>query len=280
MISLNVIFISNNKLVKTMENIKKYHFSEKESDITILSESKKAILRAKREFLYHRNVLEKYVQKDKQFLTSFSPVKIKTDLKIIKLMADTSYLCDVGPMATVAGALADLMVGVMKNSEERDFTPVKNALVENGGEIANDSELSMKIALYAGKNELNLNLGFLIEKKDCPIGIGTSSATIGHAISLGEADAVTIFANNATLADGAATRIANLVKGNDIGKSINKGLDAVSDIDGVRGAIISRQDKVGHVGKIPKMIRIEGDKQIILNEKIENLYLGDSDFLK
>ena len=68
MISLNVKFISNNELEKTMEKIKKYHFSEKESDITILSESKHAILRAKKEFLYQRNLLDKYVQKDKRFL--------------------------------------------------------------------------------------------------------------------------------------------------------------------------------------------------------------------
>ena len=33
-----------------MEKIEKFHFSEKESDITIISESKKAILRAKESF--------------------------------------------------------------------------------------------------------------------------------------------------------------------------------------------------------------------------------------
>ncbi|GAG96136.1 unnamed protein product, partial [marine sediment metagenome] len=195
---------------------------EKESDITIISESKKAILRAKDAFFYHREILEEYILMDNEFLKSFSPVKVKTDKNIINLMADVGYLCNVGPMAAIAGALADLMLEKMKSTDNSDFEPAKIALVENGGEIAIDSVETMKIALYAGRNELNLNIGFLIQKKDMPIGIGTSSATVGHAISLGQADAVTIFAENATIADGAATAIANLVKGSDTELSIKK----------------------------------------------------------
>ncbi len=262
--------------------LKKYksHFSEKESDITIISESKKAILRAKKAFFFHRNQLEKYVSKDSIFLKSFSPVKVTSSLKIINLMADSAFLCDVGPMAAVAGALADLMLESMKSKEDDNFIPAKIALVENGGEIAIDSEESMNIALYAGVNQLNLNLGFMIQKKDCPIGIGTSSATIGHAISLGEADAVTIFAQNATLADAAATRIANLVKGIDIEKSIKKGLDAVDDIDGVMGVFISREDKVGQTGKIPQLIKIKGNKSQILKDKIDDYFPGEYELFR
>ncbi|MFX1276537.1 MAG: UPF0280 family protein [Promethearchaeota archaeon] len=257
----------------------KYHFFEKESDITIISESKSAILKAKEEFYHHRRILERYIQKDKRFLTSFSPIKVNSNEKILKLMEKVSYACDVGPMAAVAGALADLMLDVMKMKDDSGLILAKNALVENGGEIAIDSEKSMRIALYAGKNELNLNIGFLIEKKDCPIGIGTSSATVGHAISLGEADAVTIFANNAALADAAATRIANLVKGTDIEKSIKKALDAVEDIENVIGCFISRENKVGQVGKIPKMIKIEGNKSEIIKEK-DALFPGNYEIFK
>ena len=258
----------------------KFHFSEKESDITVISESKIAILRAKEAFYYHRDILEKYVLTDKQFLKSFSPVKVKTDKVIINLMADVGFLCDVGPMATVAGALADLMLEKMKSPDESNFEPSKMALVENGGEIAIDSINPMKVALYAGRNDLNLNIGFLIEKKDMPIGIGTSSATIGHAISLGEADAATIFAENATIADGAATAIANLVKGPDIEKSIKSGLDSVEDIEGVRGAFISRGNKVGQVGKLPQFFKIEGKKDVILKDKLGNLFPGDYEIFR
>lgn len=258
----------------------KFHFSQKESNITIISESKRAILKAKDIFQYHRNILEKYVLKDRCFLTSFSPVKVNTDHAIINLMAESAFLCNVGPMAAVAGALADLMLEVMKNKDDPNFIPAKIALVENGGEIAIDSEESMKIALYAGDNQLNLNIGFLINKENCPIGLGTSSATVGHAISFGEADAVTVFAKSATLSDAGATRIANLVKGVDIEKSIKLGLDAADDINGILGAFISREDKVGITGNIPQMIKIEGEKNKIIKKKVENLFLGDYEVFK
>lgn len=244
----------------------KLHLREKESDITIISESILAINIAKEAFYYHRNVLEKYLYKNKEFLTSFSPVKVESNEKIINLMAEATYLCDVGPMASVAGAIADLMLDVMiKNTI--NFNPAKIALVENGGEIAINSIQPVRIGLYTGFNDLNLNLGFLIENKDCPIGIGSSSAKIGHAFSFGDADIVTIFAENATLADAAATRVANLVKGDDIEKSINKGLDAVHDIVGIRGAIINRENKVGKIGIIPKLVKIEGNKDILIKQK-------------
>ena len=261
----------------------KTHFSEKESDITIISESKTAILKARKIFYLHRGNLEKYVVKNNQFLTSLSPIKVNTEIRVIKLMADAADICDVGPMAAVAGALADLMLEIMKNRDEKedsDFVKAKIALVENGGEIAIDSIKPMNIALYAGNNELNLNLGFLIEKKDCPIGIGTSSATIGHAISFGQADAVTIFAPNAALADAAATKVANSVKGKDIEKSIKKGLDIADDIDGVIGTFISREDKIGQAGKLPKLIKIEGEKRQILREKLDDLFPGDYEIFK
>jgi ApbE superfamily uncharacterized protein (UPF0280 family) len=247
--------------------IYKSHFTEKESDITIISESINAISTAKEEFYIHRRILEKYISTHKEFQTTFSPIEVESKHKIINLMAEGAQICDVGPMATVAGAFADLMLEVMKKGSKTNPTPARIALVENGGEITIDSEKSMKIALYAGENKLHLNIGFLIEKKDCPIGIASSSAKIGHAISLGESDVVTIFAHNATIADGAATKIGNLVKGDDIEQSIQKALDKVDNIEGVLGAFICRNDKIGYSGHIPKMFHITGEKDTILKNK-------------
>lgn len=259
------------------------HFSEKESDISIISDSKRAILKAKESFYFHRRNLERYIAKDKDFLNSFSPIRVKTEFQIINIMAEVTEICDVGPMASVAGTLADLMCNSMKfqNADKKfDFSPCKIALVENGGEISIDSEKPITVALYAGENELNLNIGFLIRKEDCPIGIGTSSATIGHAISLGQADTATIFAKNAALADAAATKIGNLVKGKDVEKSINIGLDAIDDIDGVIGAFISRENKVGKTGKLPKLIKIEGSKYHILKRTKDISFVGVNEIFK
>ncbi|MFW9882340.1 MAG: UPF0280 family protein [Candidatus Thorarchaeota archaeon] len=258
----------------------KTHFFEKESDITIISDSPKAISKAKESFYFHRKNLERYIKIDKKFLYSFSPIKVNTDFEVINIMADVTEVCNVGPMAAVAGALSDLMRVSMKSQNMGESFPCRIALVENGGEISIDSEKPISVALYAGENELNLNLGFLIKKNDCPIGIGTSSATVGHAISLGQADAVTIFAKNAALADAAATKIGNLVKGNDIEKSIKSGLDALDNLNGILGAFISRENKVGQWGKLPQYIKIEGDKYQILKKR-KNLFIpGDIEFFK
>ena len=70
------------------------------------------------------------------------------------------------------------------------------------------------------------------------------------------------------------------MKGNDIEKSIKKALDAIDDIEGINGAFISRENKVGQVGKLPQLIKIEGNKYKILNEKIENILTDDHDFFK
>ncbi len=245
----------------------KYHFLEQESDVTLISESKSAILKAKENLASNRLILEQFIKRNDKFLTSFLPIKIKTEFEIINLMSEASVVCDVGPMAAVAGAFSDLMLQSMNSPEV--------ALVENGGEIAIETKETLKIALFAGFNQLNLNLGFLIQEKDCPLGIGTSSATIGHAISLGQADAVTIFATTATLADGAATRVANEVKGADIEKSIKDALDVAENIEGVKGAFICREDKVGQVGNLPSFFKIEGNKTQILNDKLDTAFLGE-----
>jgi ApbE superfamily uncharacterized protein (UPF0280 family) len=257
----------------------KHHFTEKESDITIISDSKEAIDQAKKAFFRDRAILENYIGKYPLFASSFEPVRIFSSEPIIQIMNQASEMYQVGPMAAVAGAIADLMLSEMK-SKNPDFIPAKTALVENGGEIAIDSETDMRIALYAGENRLNLNIGFLITKKDCPLGIATSSATIGHAVSLGRADAATIFCDNATNADAAATKIANLVKGDDIEQSIKTALDAVDNFPSIRGALICRGNKVGHAGNIPQLFKIEGDKQKILKSKFETALSDDYEIIK
>ena len=255
-----------------------FHFIEKESDVTVISESRKALRFGIESFYKHRKILEKFVFKNEIFLKTLSPIKVKNPPEIIEIMVEYSTICDVGPMAAVAGALADIMVKMMKMREE--LYPLKIAVVENGGEISINSVESIKVGLYAGKNLLGGKLGFLITKNDSPSGIGSSSAKIGHAISFGEADLVTIFAKNATLADAAATRIANIVKGADIEKSIKKGLDLVDDIEGVFGAFISREEKVGQVGKIPKIVKITGDEFTLLKKKLKIFIHSMNSFIK
>ncbi|MHA1578958.1 MAG: UPF0280 family protein [Candidatus Freyarchaeota archaeon] len=135
----------------------------------------------------------------------------------------------------------------------------KVAVVENGGEISANSNTPINVGLLAGDSSLSGKIGFRLKAKDFPIGIGTSSGTVGHAISFGEADAATIIADNAALADAAATAVGNAVQGEDFEKSVQKGLETAETIRGVRGSLIIRGEYAGIVGKLPQLVRIEGE---------------------
>jgi len=168
-------------------------------------------------------------------------------------MAQATKPFNVGPMAAVAGVLADLAVEAMK------AIVVKVAIVENGGEISAVSDEVFTVGLYAGKNILSNRIGFQVDPSECPIGIATSSATVGHALSFGEADAVTVFANNGGIADAAATAICNAVHGKEVKMSVEHGLEFSQKFNNlIRGVIIVRGKYVGSRGKNPQMVEVTG----------------------
>jgi ApbE superfamily uncharacterized protein (UPF0280 family) len=163
-------------------------------------------------------------------------------------MCEASEKAEVGPMAAIAGVLADMAVDAMVKSG------AQVAVVEDGGEASAISNTSIDIGLLAGSNTLSKRIGFRLE--EFPIGIATSSGKFSHAFSFGEADAVTVFAENSGLADAVATSVGNIIKGNDKNKAIKQGLRKGMSIKGVKGVFIIFDDKVGQAGKIPRLINI------------------------
>ena len=224
----------------------------KESNIFFQSESSRAITAGIDAVKLHREKLEKYILLHPKFLYTLKPISVEeNDPHIVKIMAKAGKLVDVGPMAAVAGAIADLAVESMLYSE------ATIAIVENGGEVSASSKEKFVVGLYAGKNAFSRSHGFQIDPSECPIGIATSSATISHAFSFGEADAATIFADTSALADAAATAVCNAVQGKDIETSIQLGLEAAEKLGNlIRGVLIIRGKHVGIVGKLPLLMRI------------------------
>ncbi|NVM04667.1 MAG: UPF0280 family protein, partial [Candidatus Helarchaeota archaeon] len=193
-----------------MKNLYSDHISIKESDIFIKTDLKLAINEAIKSIKKNREILERYIKKYPDFKTSFKPVKVSKDAPLlIRMMALAAEKSEVGPMAAVAGALADLGMDVMRK------IGAKVCVVENGGEISAYSNIQIDVGIYACESILSEKIGFRLKPKDFPIGIGTSSGTVGHAFSFGVADAAIAFADNATLADAAATAIGNEVRGKD-----------------------------------------------------------------
>ena len=163
-------------------------------------------------------------------------------------MAQASNLAHVGPMAAVAGVIADLAVDAMV----REGASV--AVVENGGEAACYSDRLLTISVGAGDNPLSERIGFRVTSFPC--GIATSSGRHSHAFSMGDADSVTIFAVNAGLADAVATYAANQVKGVE-GGEVFAGVETALQIKGVHGALVIRDDRVATGGVLSEIVSVE-----------------------
>jgi hypothetical protein len=236
----------------TTKNLFKEVFQYKETECTIISDNEKAVRTAISSIKNNRKKLEEYIKNYPEFLYSLSPIHVVDGPLVVRLMADAALKVNVGPMAAVAGVLADLAVRDMV----RDDSEV--AIVENGGEISAISNRPIDIALLAGYSPLSGTFGFRL--KDFPVGIATSSGLFSHALSFGEAEAVTIFSTNAGLADAAATAIGNLIKGNNCRRVIERGINRALSIKDVKGVVILYRGMVGKAGVTPQLIKVSIEK--------------------
>lgn len=221
-------------------------FNYKETRCTIMTDRKTAIDAAISSIKYHRNQLDRYIKDNPEFVDSLRPVSVKNGPLIVKLMAEAAKGANVGPMAAVAGALSDLVV------EDMILNGAKIAVVENGGEIYANSNRPINVVLSAGNS--SLSIGFRLE--NFPIGIATSSGLFSHALSFGEAEAVTVFALKARMADAVATAAGNLVKGDDHRKAIERAIIKALSIERVKGVCVMYGGFFGSAGQIPKIIKV------------------------
>jgi uncharacterized protein len=227
----------------------KEHFTYKESQCTIISDSQKAVEAAIESIKHNYLELELYVRANPKFLYTLTPIPAPEKPLVAKLMAEAAQKADVGPMAAVAGAIADLAVEDMKR------VGCEVAVVEDGGEIYAVSDRPVDVAVAAGEEPLSKRFGFRLS--EFPIGVATSSGRFSHALSFGDAEAAIVFCKNATLADAAATAVGNVVKGEDAQVGIQAGISKGLSIEGVEGVMIIYKGQVGTAGKIPQIIKID-----------------------
>lgn len=124
----------------------------------------------------NRQQLESFLIRNRAFLEALSPVDVAEDSpEVVLRMATATKKFGVGPMASVAGALADLCL------EEMLSKGAHFGMVENGGEIAANGFKKLLVSVFAGNSSLSNRIGMQLTSLDLPIGIGTSSATVSHA---------------------------------------------------------------------------------------------------
>ena len=153
-----------------------------------------------------RQVLEGYIASDPFFASTFSPYETDTDEPLILHMAAAASAAGVGPMATVAGAIAAAGIDAMIDAGARF------GVIDNGGDIALVSDRDVRVGVHSGTAPLSDRIAFVVPPHNEPFGICTSSATVGPSISFGIADAVTIFAPDPLLADAWATAVCNQIR--------------------------------------------------------------------
>jgi len=226
-------------LVKT-DDLMKFEVIVKETDLLVRAE--RDLSKETREsVLKYRHQLETYIAANPPFQESLIPL---TDnpyaAEIVREMIRTSQLARVGPMAAVAGAMAEMV--------SRDLLKFsKEVIVENGGDIYLATSRERTIGIYAGNSALSLKIGIVISPEDSPLGVCTSSGTVGPSLSFGKANAVCLLSKSAALADAAATAVGNVVKEK---KDIELGLERAREITGILGALIIVEEKMGVWGNI------------------------------
>lgn len=188
-----------------------------------------------------RASLEQYIESHPVFAVALVPVPVEEDAPaLVKKMADAARLAGVGPMASVAGAIAESVGRELLRS-------CNEVIVENGGDIFLRTTRERLIGVYAGESPLTGRIAFAIRPDETPVGVCTSSASVGPSLSFGNTDAVTVFSPSASLADAAATAIGNRVhSAGDIAAAI----EFAQTIEGVRGVAIVLGDQLGLWGQI------------------------------
>ncbi len=195
-----------------------------------------------------RGEIRSYIEFNQAFLTSLGPVEVKEcSPQIIKEMANAGKIMNVGPMAAIAGAISENVVRHLAQYSEE-------VIVENGGDNFIISREPVTVAIYAGNSPLSMKIGVEIPAQPEGIAVCTSSGTVGHSLSFGRADAVTVLAHSGSLADAAATALCNMVKTK---ADISKALDCVKENPAILGTIIIFDNSIGVMGDMIKLLTFQ-----------------------
>ena len=200
--------------------------------------------------LQYRGYIESYIITFPEFVETLHPWHLKGPVpKIVDDMARAGERARVGPMAAVAGAMAEHVgLELLTHSPE--------VIVENGGDIFLKTDDAVTVGIFAGKSPLSLHIGLCVDSRRGPKAVCTSSGTIGHSLSLGKADAICVVSDSCALADAAATAIGNIVQTK---KDIPSAIEVAKSIEDVEGLAIIIDDDIGLWGDL-EVVPLKGKK--------------------
>jgi len=221
----------------------------KETDLLVRAEKK--LEHETRELVFeHRGYIEAYIRAYPDFNAALTPWRTGGPAPaIVEDMVRAGANAGVGPMAAVAGAIAEHTgLGLLNFTEQ--------VIVENGGDVFIKTSTPLTVGIFAGKSPLSLRVGIRLGGGKKPVAVCTSSGTVGHSLSFGKADAVCVVADSCSIADAAATAIGNWIQSPaDIEPAIGEG----KGMDNIKGILIIIGKKIGMWGNL-EVIPLKGKK--------------------
>lgn len=228
------------------ENLVAFRVAVKETDLFV--HAAKPLKEITRELiLKYRGYIEAYIKRYPEFVKALKPWHVSGPAPIIiNDMASAGEKAGVGPMAAVAGAIAEHVGNdLLMHTDE--------VVVENGGDIFFKTNGPVTIGIFAGKSPVSLGMGIRVDPGEKPLSVCTSSGTVGHSLSLGKADAVCVLSDSCPLADAAATSIGNQIKSK---AHIGSAIDFGKNIKGVGGIVVIMGDEIGMWGEL-EVVRLK-----------------------
>lgn len=199
-----------------------------------------------------REEIRRQISRDNFFLTTFDPYDLEdASASVVERMCEASRAAGVGPMAAVAGAVAQAAVEAMVSRG------CGHCWVDNGGDIALRLESPVTVEVFSGPGS-DAHYGFQVDPSDGIQGICSSSGTMGHSISLGGCDVCTILASTAMLADAYATAIGNRVRS---ARDLESCFEPFRACDGFIGGLVVFEGDVAICGEVPDIIEVEHDHE-------------------
>mgnify|MGYP001447456217 FL=1 len=229
-----------------MADLIRERFRLKETIVTITAQKQDQIEAAKEVIKVQRALLEEFIREDPFFVLTLEPYDraIEKAPQIVRDMVRAGAAVGIGPMSSVAGTIARFALEAMIRAG------ASCAIVDNGGDVALVADRPVLMGIYAGSSPLK-NLAFEIPPRAAPIGICTSSGTVGPSISFGYADAAIVVSEDVSLADAAATALGNAVgEDSPLAEAFN-----VVNRPGISGAMVIRGEEMALWGELPPLKR-------------------------
>ena len=226
-------------LIQTVD-LQAYRVVVKETDLMVYTATEMAA-EVKELVLEHRGYVENFIQSHPEFATTLTPWADPGPVPaIVGNMVKAARNAAVGPMAAIAGAIAEQVGrGLLKSTEA--------VIVENGGDVFVKTISPVTVGIYAGKSPLSMQIGLKLKTELEPLAVCTSSGTIGHSLSRGQADAVCVVAGDCSIADAAATAIGNFVNSP---ADIEGAIEIGRQMQDLNGILVIIGDKMGMWGDL------------------------------